>query len=112
MRVSMEYFMKRRNLGWASFQGLEYDRYVQWCMVRKIIPVEKDEFLSHKNSLPAKEQVTEKTLPPNPKHSDPKSLGRKKKADLVSLASVYGIELNGSETKKQLVSLIVDVNKG
>lgn len=112
MRVSMEYFMKRRNLGWASFQGLEYDRYVKWCAVRKIIPVDKDEFISHKQDIKKEEPVIDKTLPPNPKHSDAKSLGRKKKADLVDLASVYGIELNGTETKKQLVSLIVDVNKG
>ena len=112
MRVSMEYFMKKRNIGWTSFAGLDYDRYVKWCHVRKIIPVDKDEFLANKGVQPETKIEGEKELPPNPRHSDPKLLNRKKKADLVELARVYGIELKGSETKKQLVSLIIDVNKG
>ena len=112
MRVSMEYFMKRRNLGWASFQNLEYDRYVTWCHVRKIIPVNEQEFLANKTPTQKEEPVEVKELPPNPRHSDPKLLNRRKKAELVELATVYGIELDGTETKKQLVSLIIGVNNG
>ena len=112
MRVSMEYFMKRRNVGWASFSGLDYDRYVKWCHARKIIPVEKEEFLANKLPQQNEKKVEENALPSNPQHSDPKLLNRKKKADLVELANVYGIELDGTETKKQLVSLIIDVNNG
>ena len=112
MRVSMEYFMKRRNIGWSSFSGLDYDRYVKWCHVRKIIPVEKEEFLANKSPKQEAKTVEAKELPPNPRHSDPKLLNRRKKAELVELATVYGIELDGSETKKQLVSLIIDVNNG
>ena len=112
MRVSMEYFMKRRNIGWASFSGLEYERYVKWCHIRKIIPVGEQEFLANKSQEQKEETVEVEELPPNPQHSDPKLLNRKKKADLVELANVYGIELDGTETKKRLVSLIVDVNNG
>ena len=112
MRVSMEYFMKKRNIGWVAFQNLEYDRYVTWCHVRKIIPVDEQEFLANKSPIQTEEIVEEKELSSNPQHSDPKLLNRKKKAALVELANVYGIELDGTETKKQLVSLIVDVNKG
>ena len=109
MRVSMEYFMKKRNLKWSAFGGLEYDRYVQWCHVRRIIPIEEKEFLVNvSEKIPVEEP--KKTIPQNPIHLDPKALGRKKKADLVELANVYGIELGGTETKKQIVSLIIDVN--
>ena len=111
MRVSMEYFMKKRNLGWASFSGLEYSRYVQWCHVRKIIPLGEDEYLASINPVQEIEEPP-KSIPSNPAHSDPKLLGRKKKADLVELANVYGIELGGTETKKQIVSLIIAVNNG
>ena len=112
MRVSMEYFMKKRNIGWVAFQNLEYDRYVTWCHVRKIIPVGEQEFLANKTPKQEVQTVEVKELPPNPRHSDPKLLNRRKKAELVELATVYGIELDGSETKKKLVSLIIDVNNG
>ena len=109
MRVSMEYYMKKRNVGWNAFSGLEYSRYVQWCHVRKIIPADEEEFLAN---ITEKQPVEEpkKSIPPNPQHSDPKLLGRKKKADLVEIAGVYGIDLVGNETKKQIVSLIISVN--
>ena len=113
MRVSMEYFMKKRNIGWVAFQGLEYDRYVKWCHVRRIIPVDEEEFLANKTTrVKEAPKETPKKLPSNPRHSDSKSLNRKKKADLVGLAEVYGIHLEGSETKKQIVSLIVNLNNG
>ena len=107
MRVSMEYFMKRRNLGWSSFQGLEYPRYEAWCHVRHVIPVSEEEFMQKVTTIP--EPVSEeKTLPPNPEHLDAKLLNKRKKAELVELASMYGVDLNGSETKKRIIPLIIE----
>ena len=109
MRVSMEYYMKKRNVGWNAFSGLDYNRYVQWCHVRKIIPVDEEEFLANITHTQPIEQP-KKSTPPNPQHLDPKLLGRKKKADLVEIAGGYGIDLVGTETKKKIVSLIIGVN--
>ena len=110
MRVSMEYFMKRRNLRWTSFQGMEYDRYVKWCHVRKIVPASKEEFTKG-TSVSIEPILEEETkVPTNPAHSNAKLLNKNKKASLVEIANLYDIELTGSETKKQLVQLIVDVN--
>lgn len=113
MRVSMEYYMKRRNLNWNVFKNLEYDRYTIWCHVRKIIPVSRDDYDANFVEPKAQEikPSESKTLPPNPQHQDPKLLGRKKKADLVEFATLYGADLDGSETKKQLVQLIIELNK-
>ena len=113
MRVSMEYYMKRRNLGWGSFQGMDYERYTVWCHVRKIVPVSEDEFTSGIGPFLFQEEVQEeppKAVPPNPAHQDPKLLNRKKKAELIEVANIYGLDLVGNETKKQLVQLIVDLN--
>ena len=109
MRVSMEYYMKRRNLNWNVFKNLGYDRYTVWCHVRKIIPVSQEEYESNFREEVKPPEV--KTLPPNPNHQDPKLLGRKKKAELVEFATLYGAQLDGSETKKQLIQLIIDLNK-
>ena len=108
MRVSMEYFMKRRNLRWTAFLGMDYDRYVKWCHVRRIVPASKEEFTKGTSFEP--EPVVETKLPPNPAHTNAKLLNKNKKAGLVEIANMYGIELSGSETKKKLVELIIEVN--
>ena len=110
MRVSMEYFMKRRNLKWASFLGMSYDRYVKWCHVRRIVPASEEEFTEGTSPAPEPDLVVPEELPRNPAHSNAKLLNKNKKANLVDIAKLYGVELSGSETKKQLVQLIVDVN--
>ena len=104
MRVSMEYFMKRRNLGWSSFSNLEYDRYEKWCHVRGIIPVSEEEFITNTQEVTVVKEVSQ----PNPEHLDSKLLNKKKKANLVELAQNYGVELDGSETKKQIIPLIIE----
>ena len=116
-RVPWEYFMKRRNISYSSLIGMEYDRYMAWCHSRYVIPLDKDEYESNiapfRETTPQvvnEEKITK--LPTNPSHLDAKLLGKKKKADLVDLCVVYGINVGGKETKKQLVSLILDVNNG
>ena len=117
-RVSWDYFMRRRNISYSSLVGMEYDRYAAWCHTRYVIPLEQEEyeanlapFKKKPKSKTKKKEVVEK-LPVNRAHSDSKTLNRKKKSDLLSLCEVYGINLEGNETKKQLVSLILEVNKG
>jgi len=114
MRVSMEYYMKRRNLGWSSFQGMDYERYEVWCHVRKIVPVSLDEFTAGVSPFvyveEEQEEPLETVIPPNPAHQDPKALNRKKKGELIEIATLFGLELVGNETKKQIVQLIIDLN--
>ena len=114
-RVSWDYFMQRRKISYSSLTGMEYDRYVTWCHTRYVIPIGKDEYES--NIAPFKKVVetvavedASSKVPVNSLHTNPKLLGRKKKADLVKLCKTYGIILDGKETKKELVSLILDVN--
>ena len=117
-RVSWDYFMRRRNISYSSLVGMEYDRYVTWCHTRYVIPLDQEEYESNlapfkKVPKPkAKKKDPVQKLPANRGHSDPKALGRKKKSDLLDLCHGYGIQLAGNETKKELVSLILDVNKG
>lgn len=120
MRVSMEYFMKRRNLSWSSFAGMEYKRYEIWCQVRKIIPVSQSEYESsvmiHQvKETPVVESKPEPVVKENKKEASPlfdtKDLNKKNKTSLVELAEEHGISLGGSETKKQIVQLLVNLNK-
>lgn len=119
MRVSMEYFMKRRNLSWSSFAGMEYKRYEIWCQVRKIIPVSQSEYEASVIKPQVKEILVIETEPvvlveEIQEHRsisfDLKELNKKNKITLVELADVYGITLDGSETKKQIVQLLVNLN--
>tara|TARA_X000000950_G_scaffold287653_1_gene400903 strand:- start:2832 stop:3194 length:363 start_codon:yes stop_codon:yes gene_type:complete len=116
-RVSWDYFMRRRNISYSSLTEMEYDRYVAWCHTRSVIPLEQEEYESNlapfkktpKPEPKKKEPVQE--VPASTGHTDSKVLSKKKKSDLLDLCRDYGIELEGKETKKQLVSLILDVNK-
>lgn len=118
MRVSVEYYMQRRNLGWSSFLGWDYDRFETWCHVRKIIPLNKEDFL---NKILPFEDTTIEAPPEEPKEEliqkevlpdlpDGKTLSRKRKDDLIEIAHLYGIELSGSETKKQIVQYLDNLN--
>lgn len=119
MRVSMEYFMKRRNLSWSSFAGMEYKRYEIWCQVRKIIPVSQSEYESNAFKPQVKETpvveskpepVVEETQEEVFSLFDTKELNKKNKTSLMELAEEHGISLDGSETKKQIVQLLVNLN--
>ncbi len=110
-RVSWDYFMRRRNIQWTSLVGMEYERYAAWCHSRYVIPLDKEEYESKLAPFkkPIKPKVTKKTSPKKVGH-DLKSLNRKKKSELLDLCEGQGIILKGNETKKELVSLILDVN--
>ena len=119
MRVSMEYFMKRRNLSWSSFAGMEYKRYEIWCQVRKIIPASQSEYESNVSKVQVKETpvveskhepVVIEVMEEASLTFDLKDLSRKNKTSLVELAEEHGVSLNGSETKKQIVQLLVNLN--
>lgn len=107
----MEYFMKRRNLKWRVFSGLEYQRYVSWCHVRNVIPVEEDEFNQKISGVVESKVPVDDPVVPKSKPLDSKALNKKKKADLVELATESGITISGTETKKQIISLIIEASK-
>ena len=118
-RVSWEYFMRRRNISYSSLVGMEYDRYVAWCHTRYVIPLDKEEYEA--NLAPFKKVSKPKTKKKEPVQELPenlvsiqtaKVLGKKKKSDLLELCRSYEIRLEGKETKKDLISLILNVNKG
>ena len=119
MRVSMEYFMKRRNLSWSSFAGMEYKRYEIWCQVRKIIPVAQSEYESNVSKVQVKETPVVESKP-TPVVEEPqetqvfvfnaKDLSKKNKTHLIGLADEHGVTLAGSETKKQIIQLLVNLN--
>jgi hypothetical protein len=106
----MEYFMKRRNLTWNAFAGLDYGRYSAWCAARGIVPEDESEFLSHTqpyvHTQEEEQSVEEQVIP----QWDKKMLQKRRKGDLQALADEYGIELSGDETKRTIVDLLVSLN--
>ena len=114
-RVSWDYFMRRRNISYSSLVGMDYDRYATWCHTRYVIPLDEKEYEAKLAPFktvakPITIEEVQRKVPANPAHSDAKTLNRKKKSDLVELSAVYGIAVEGKETKKELVSLILSMN--
>jgi len=95
-------FAKRRKLNLEDFiTNYTYEQYQRWCEYRSVIPVSQGDFTfgSIKSS---KEPPIEN---PAVVYTN-KQLNKMKKAELVSLAGELDIDLDGSETKKIIVSLI------
>lgn len=112
-RVSWDYFMQRRNISYSSLLGMDYDRYTSWCHSRYVIPLDKEEYEAKLAPfLPKKEkQIQEEAKEAFPVSApSAKSLNKKKKSELLALCESHKIDLKGNETKKQLVSLILDMN--
>ena len=114
-RVSWDYFMRRRNISYSSLIGMDYERYAAWCHTRYVIPLDQKEYESNvapfkKAAKPVTLKEVQPVVPSTPTRPDAKTLNRKKKSDLVELCETYGITIDGKETKKQLVSLILGVN--
>lgn len=108
-QIPWEFFAQRRNISYASFKNMSYEQYSQWCSRRNIAPLEKDTF--HSKVQPHEiEQPENKidNLPPNPRNTDPKILSKKKKSELVEICTLLGINISGKETKKQLVTLLIE----
>ena len=110
-RVSWNYFMKRRNISYASFANMDYDMYTSWCHARMVIPTEKEEYekeLAPFRFIPD----TKKSLPNNPSNFDQKALNRKKKGEVKDICILKGLELDGNETKKELIQKLLELNNG
>ncbi len=99
-------FARRRKLKLEDFiSAYTYDQYTQWCEYRKVIPVPQADFGIQPEVSPV---VQDEIVEPIKKYTS-KELNKKKKADLVSLAENLNIELDGSETKRILISKILSV---
>jgi len=113
VRVPWDYFMKRRNISYASLVGMEYDKYAIWCHARYVVPLPQDEYEEKIAPFKKIQKVTLKTEEAKkatvPVH-DRKLLNRKKKTDLVKLCKSHKLVLKGTETKKELVSLLIAMN--
>ena len=125
MRVSMEYFMKRRNLSWSSFAGMEYKRYEIWCQVRKIIPVSRDEFSSKiivltKNDedktneiIDSHQEIFEDFVPEEQEVFELPSktlLSKMNKTDLLKVCEQASLSVDPSKTKKQILTILDTLN--
>ena len=96
MTIKWEHFAKRRNLNLEQFKDhLSYDQFVKWCRQRNVEPVLQSEF-SKKTQMEHIVEHTESTLK------------RHRKDKLVQIAVDLGIDLEGRETKKDLVKLILN----
>ena len=115
MKVKWDIFAKRRNLDLEYFiDNMKYDEYKRWCEYRSVIPVKKNEYFVSK---PVVETVSHEAEPSvTPEQETPKfnmtkrALTKMKKQQLVDLVNEYSLHTNGSETKRQLVSLLLDMN--
>ena len=95
-------FAKRRKLKLEDFvSSYTYEQYTQWCEYRKVEPVAKEDF-GLLSPVAEPQETPIKTV-----NYTSKELNKKKKAALVSLAESLGVELDGSETKRTLVSKIL-----
>ena len=109
-RISWNYFMKRRNISYASFINMDYDMYTSWCHSRRIIPADKEEYEREMAPFRSTETEEKVIIPANPTNFDSKTLNRKKKGDIKDICVIKGLELDGTETKKELIQKLLELN--
>tara|TARA_B100000989_G_C19215006_1_gene333458 strand:+ start:119 stop:421 length:303 start_codon:yes stop_codon:yes gene_type:complete len=96
MTIKWEHFAKRRNLNLEQFKDhLSYDQFVKWCRQRNVEPVSELEF----SKKTQKDQIVEHTE---------STLKKYRKDKLLQMAADLDIDLQGKETKKDLVKLILN----
>lgn len=102
IKVQWNDFARRRNLKLENFvNSMSYVEYTRWCEYRSVVPVDEPQY---KVQEPEPEILEEKSY-------TQKELSKMLKADLVDHALGLELSLDGSETKKQIISLILDLNK-
>ena len=103
--IDWKYFSKRRGIVLESLSGLSYEEYRSWCLIRGVIPLSSEEWpydtISDVQDKPI-EQVPSWTY---------KSLNKNKKADLFAIAKQNHVMLDGTETKKQIIQLLLGLHK-
>lgn len=101
MKIEWIDFAQRRKLNLVNFiESMTYTEYSQWCTYRSVIPVDESLYTTEK-TVPLSKQTKKWTK---------KELNKLLKADVTKVALDLPIELEGSETKKELISLILELN--
>ena len=109
IKVQWNDFAKRRNLQLKKFiESMPYKEYKRWCEYRSVVPVPETHYSIEKQTETLAETTSETESVP---HYTRKELTKMLKADVSALASELNIELDGTETKKKIVSLILSLNK-
>jgi len=113
VKVEWEDFAKRRRLKLSNFRRtLSYDEYVNWCDRRAVIPVDASVYIdtdSTKQETPLKNDHTPE-IEKKPVVYVKKELNKLRKANLLNLATEHGLEVEKSMTKRQLVTLLLNMN--
>ena len=110
-RVSWDYFMKRRNISYASLIGMEYDSYAAWCHTRYVIPLDEEDYIKNLEPFKQDKSPAETSVKSESKISvDLKTVSKKKKSEIIAICESLDIETKGNETKRQLISLLANVN--
>jgi len=113
VKVEWEDFAKRRRLKLSNFRRtLSYDEYVAWCDRRAVIPVDASVYTdtdSTKQETPLKNDHTPE-IEKKPVVYVKKELNKLRKANLLNLATEHGLEVEKSMTKRQLVTLLLNMN--
>ena len=114
MNISWKDFAQRRKVDLEMFRSMVYSDYVQWCEFRKVEPVSKESFDGVKNLLV--NQPVEKPIPATEvttvatHHFNEKQLKKLRKPALITLCLEQQCQLEGTETKSNLVSLLLNLN--
>ena len=113
MKVQWEDFAKRRRIKLSSFiRSLSYEEYVVWCDKRSVIPLEPSAYtIDEKPKLKEEEPVLEVPVAVPAKSYTKQELNKMKKPELVQLAKDNELKIGRSKTKRELVTLLLNMNK-
>lgn len=108
IKVQWNDFARRRNLELEKFiETMTYNQYKRWCEYRSVIPVDEASY----SKVVQIEEVSPVTVEESRKEYTRKELTKMLKADVTSIATDLKIDLDGTETKKKIISLILGLNK-
>jgi len=100
MKVKWEDFAKRRDLDLQVFiENMKYEKYVQWCKQRSVVPVSVDLYVSSKeeDELESIEHKVQKVS------HDWNKISKRVKSEIQKLCDMEGIEYESNDTKKTLI---------
>ena len=103
-------FAKRRKLDLNMFGSVTYEEYSEWCLSRSVTPASQESFDNANPAMPvvSEKKIVSAELPQNEDSLSAKELRKMRKSDLVDYCARNSIQVKGSETKQQLVKLILN----
>ena len=115
MKVKWEQFAQRRRINLEMFKSMSYVDYCSWCSFRRVEPVSQESYegvqkLVEQVPVPTKEIPAAVTTVTTHEFNEAQ-LKKLKKQALLKLCEEHSLNIDAKSTKKELIDLLLSLNK-